>query len=242
MVGTLTPNSVMLLASNNQKKLAEMQKRLEGTGVTVLTLKDMGMGQVPETGPTTAENASMKSSGAAAAVDLAAISEKAGKPVDKVVVVAEDTGFEIPSLGGWPAHKYADLVDEKGSDAAANQAILEALEGKTGDDRKAIFTSTLAVTEVTAGAEPAKPVLFTAGAEGTVSEKPFGENGFGFDPIFGVTNNRGRVVGFAQIDAAQKAELSPRPRAVDQMLAAVYPKADAAPTGPDHTRKFGNGQ
>lgn len=242
MAGTLTPNSVILLATNNQKKLKEMQGQFEGTGVSVLTLKDMDMPQAEETGSNTAENAAIKSTGAAQNVDLAAISAKVGKPVDKVIVVAEDTGFEIPSLGGWPAHKYADLVDETGSDAAANQAILTKLEGKEGEDRKAIFTSTLAVTEVTSAGISGKPELFTAAAEGTVSKKPFGENGFGFDPIFGVEDSRGRVVGFAQIDAIRKSELSPRPRAVDQMVAAVYPKTDAAPAGPEQTRKMGNGQ
>ncbi|MEO0392979.1 MAG: non-canonical purine NTP pyrophosphatase [Pseudomonadota bacterium] len=247
MVSTLTANSVLLLASNSEKKLKEMNKQLEGSGVTVLTLKDLDLPQADETGTTMAENASIKSEAAAAAVDMAAVADIVGRPVDKVVVVSEDTGLEIPSLNNWPGPYFADLTETAGGERdemKGNQIVLDRMRGKQGDDRAAVFTSTLAVTEVTAAGVQGKPTLFTAGLEGKITTRPEGRNGFGFDPIFAVTDAGYRGKTLAQIDTIGKAELSPRTKALSDMVAALYPLPSAGPDQPGvdagHEPRFGD--
>ncbi|MBV6634174.1 MAG: hypothetical protein KI792_14195 [Alphaproteobacteria bacterium] len=236
MAPTLDKDSVLVLASNNQGKLVEMQKRLEGSGVTVLTLKDLDLPQADETGDSTAENASLKSTGAAEGFDFSAVEAKVGRPVSKVIVAAEDTGLEIPSLGGWPGPHYALLTEKtpggERDDEMGNAKVLAKLADQPGADRKAVFTSTLAVTEVRRDGMDAKPTLYTAEMVGRIAEKPRGDNGFGFDAILEVDGPRGRPVTFAQLDRSQKAEYSPRPKAVDKMVQAIYPKSEVVADGP----------
>ena len=232
MAPTLTKDSVLLLASDNPGKLAEMNARLDGTGVTVLCLTDLSLPQADETGTTMGENATLKALGAATRVDLAAVATIIGHKVDKVVVVAEDTGLEIPALNNWPGPYFADLTElypgaTERSQAKGIDMVLQRMRGQT--DRRAVFSSTLAVTEVTKDGMQGDPTLFIGATEGRITESRRGPKGFGFDPIFEVDDQRGRPVTFAQLDPVQKAALSPRNTALDQMLAAIYPASTAGP-------------
>ena len=232
MAPTLTQDSVLLLASDNAGKLQEMNARLDGTGVTVLCLTDLNLPQADETGTTMSENATLKSVGAAEQIDLNALEDIVGHKVDKVVVAAEDTGLEIPALDNWPGPYFADLTElypgsKERSQAKGIDMVLQRMRGQT--DRRALFSSTLAVTEVTKDGVQGNPTLFIGETEGRITQTRRGPKGFGFDPIFEVDDKRGRPVTLAQLDPVQKAELSPRNAALDKMLAAIYP---ASPAGP----------
>ncbi len=85
-------------------------------------------------------------------------------------VVVEDTGLEFTAFGKLPGPLIRFFVEELGYDAICNL-----LEGK---DRSAVGRCVYGYYD---GKDEA---YFEGVLEGSVAEKPAGENGFGFDKIF----------------------------------------------------------
>jgi len=86
-------------------------------------------------------------------------------------VFVEDTGLFISALNGFPG-TYSAWVQKK----LGNAGILRLLEGEK--DRSAEFRAALAYTD----GKQAR--VFPGICRGSIAEKPAGESGFGYDPIF----------------------------------------------------------
>ena len=73
-----------ILATNNMKKLAEMQRILSPLGVNVVTAKMLGivLSEVEENGKTFEENARIKASAACEELNMPAIADDSGLCVD----------------------------------------------------------------------------------------------------------------------------------------------------------------
>jgi XTP/dITP diphosphohydrolase len=89
--------------------------------------------------------------------------------------------------------------------------LLRELHGKTGRDRAAYFVCAIALAQ--SGRARA---IVTARVDGEILEAPRGDRGFGYDPVFYVSELR---KGFAEISAEEKNEHSHRGRAFRKLLA-----------------------
>ena len=167
----------LVLASNNAKKLAELQALLAGLPLQLVTQGSLGLAEAEEPHHTFIENALAKARHAAQACGGA--------------VLADDSGLCVGALGGAPgvisAH-YAGEVEvvagearearRRRQDAANNAALLAALAPHA--DRRAHFISTLVALR---HADDPEPLVAVGRWPGEVLTAPRGSQGFGYDPL-----------------------------------------------------------
>jgi XTP/dITP diphosphohydrolase len=111
-------------------------------------------------------------------------------------VVAEDAGFFVNALAGFPG-PYSSYVFK----TLGTHGILKLM--KTRWDRVAFFQASVAFCTPTT-----RPRSFTGRVYGRVGRKPKGTHGFGFDPIFIPSRGDGRS--FAEMTTEEKNALSHR--------------------------------
>jgi XTP/dITP diphosphohydrolase len=180
--------SKLILATNNQHKIAELTALLAGAGVTILTKADFpDFPEIEETANTLAENALEKS---------LTIFRKYGIPA-----VADDTGLEVNCLGGAPGVYSARYAGEGCTFADNNRKLLHELEGVPEERRRARFVTVIAVTYADGETCLEGDVL------GHIATEPRGDNGFGYDPVF-VYQPLGKT--FAEIGSETKNAVSHR--------------------------------
>ena len=125
-------------------------------------------------------------------------------------VMADDSGLCIDALDGAPGIYSARFCGEDSTYEEKFRKIFEMLADVPEDKRTAQFVCAIAVV---------KPdgTSFTVRGEcrGVLHEKPVGENGFGYDPIFYVPEF-GMTT--AQMDPEVKNSISHRGRALRAMV------------------------
>lgn len=182
----------LLLATTNHNKLREIVPLIGGLGVRVVTLNDLAPIAAPEETATTFwENARIKAFAYAAASGL--------------VTVAEDSGIEIAALDGAPGVHSARFLGENVPHAERFREIYRRLDAASTATRDARFVGAIALVR---GDE----LLFETEAVvlGTVAPEPFGQGGFGYDPIF-LCPPLGKTL--AACTSLEKAAISHRGRA-----------------------------
>ncbi len=196
----------VVLASNNAKKLSELQALFTGLPLTLVTQGSLGIAEAEEPHHSFIENALAKARHAAAAAGSAAI--------------ADDSGLCVAALGGAPgvisAH-YAGLVGPQADreatrrvqDAANNAHLLSRLAGVA--DRSARFVSTLVAVR---SAEDPEPLVAVGRWQGEILLAPRGTQGFGYDPLM-LIPDCGRTV--AELTADEKNRISHRARSAQLM-------------------------
>ncbi len=206
-----------ILATFNRDKQRELSALLGLPGVALRALCDVPGAVAPEeTGATLRENALLK---ARAALALT------GRPA-----IADDTGLEVDALGGRPglhAARYAG----PGATYAGNRAkLLAELEGVEPARRAARFRCACVACLPDGRELVAEGVL-----EGRITLAPRGANGFGYDPVFEVSQ-LGRTM--AELSDDEKNALSHRAHAVRalavqlaQAVPALRPGGDAGEAG-----------
>ncbi len=162
----------IIFATGNQDKMREIREILGDLDTEILSLKDAGIVlDVEENGTTFEENAMIKARAAAEKTDA--------------IVLADDSGLEIDCLNKEPGVYSARYMGEDTSYIVKNQALLERLKGVPKEKRTARFVCAVAAVF------PDGETLVKSGTiEGYIGEKPEGENGFGYDPIFYVEEYR----------------------------------------------------
>ena len=197
----------LVLASNNAKKLAELQALFAPLPLSIVTQGSLGIPEAEEPHFTFVENALAKARHAAKACDGA--------------VIADDSGLCVDALGGAPgvisAH-YASVAlpagdreaQRRAQDAANNALLLDRLQAHS--DRRARFVSTLVALR---SADDPEPLIAFGRWEGEILRAPQGDGGFGYDPLMWIAS-LGKSV--AQLDAQQKNAVSHRALAAHQML------------------------
>lgn len=175
----------IVFASHNPNKVAEIRQMLP-PGLEVLSLDDIGCAQdIPETADTLEGNAYLKAS---------FVKEQYGFDC-----FADDTGLEVDALDGAPGVWSARFAGP-GGDARANmEKLLQLLEGKA--NRKARFRTVIAL------ALGENYHYFEGVAEGEILERPAGDGGFGYDPVFRPDGHTGS---FAQMTPQEKNLISHR--------------------------------
>lgn len=155
---------VIVLATRNPGKTAEIRELLQGFPVDIKNLSDFGpIPEVVEDGTTFEENAYKKSSSTARVLGYPAL--------------ADDSGLMVVALNGAPGVFSARYGGENATDGDRCRKLLS--EMKDCRERKAAFECVISL------AVPSGPALTYEGrCEGMIAEAPSGANGFGFDPIF----------------------------------------------------------
>lgn len=190
----------LLLASSNRGKLAEYAELAAGSRVVVETLPGIGaLPQFDEDAPTFAENAAGKA---------AHYSRLSGG-----LLFADDSGLVVPALGGRPGVQSSRYGGPGASDSDRIGKLLDAMAGRSGEERRARFVCVLALAR--AGRILA---VFSAAMEGTLLDAPRGANGFGYDPVF-FYPPLGKTT--AEISRAEKNQISHRGRAFRKLLATL---------------------
>ena len=199
------PALQLVLASNNAKKLAELQALLTDLPLALLPQRALGISEAEEPHASFIENALAKARHAAAA---------SGGPA-----LADDSGVCVDALGGAPgvisAH-YGGLIEplpdreatRRLQDARNNERLLADLAAEPGAPRRAFFISTLVALRH--AADP-QPLVAVGRWPGLILDAPRGEQGFGYDPLMFIPE-LGRSV--AELDAGTKNGLSHRARAM----------------------------
>jgi len=192
----------LLFATLNRGKLRELRQILAGIELELLGLADLGdTPEVVEDAETFAGNARKKA---------VAMMRATGLPT-----IADDSGLEVDALDGRPGVRSARYAGVGASDADRVVKLLGELRGVPRARRTARFRCAVAYVHP---AEPARVELREAACEGWITERPSGENGFGYDPVFFV-DELGQT--FAEAPAADKNRLSHRGKALRQMAAVL---------------------
>lgn len=181
----------LVLASNNAKKLAELQVLFAPLGVELVTQGSLGIPEAEEPFDSFVENALTKARHAARLSGLPAL--------------ADDSGLAVEALNGAPgvlSARYATLFNQPKSDADNNRVLLEQMATVT--DRSARFVC--ALVAVKSATDP-EPLIAMGRWQGQILPALQGEGGFGYDPLLFIPS-LGKSVG--QLSAAEKNSLSHR--------------------------------
>ena len=194
----------LLLATRNVKKLAELQRILDGElglgEIALLGLDDVPpYDEVPETGLTFVDNALLKA--------------REGMKHTGLPTVADDSGIAVDALNGMPGVFSARWSGRHGDDQANLDLVLAQLSDVDDDNRGARFVCAAALV-LADGTE------FTVLGEltGHLARAPRGTGGFGYDPIF-VPDGDTRTT--AEFDPDEKDAISHRGKAFRDLAAIV---------------------
>lgn len=182
-------------ATNNRKKLREIDRILSGLGHSVKSLSRLGVSvSWEETGDTFRENAVIKARRVAKATHLPTISD--------------DSGICVDRLGGQPGVRTARYAGEGATDGENIDKLLSRLQAVPLQDRGAAFVSCVCLcVPVNEGED--RIITCEGQTRGFISLERIGEDGFGYDPVFICGG-----VSFAQMSREEKDAVSHRGKAL----------------------------
>ena len=193
----------MVFATNNKHKLHEVREMLDGV-VEIKSLDEMGLaGDIPETADTLQGNALLKAQWVWQRTHLDCF--------------ADDTGLEVNALGGAPGIYSARYAGPQCNCDDNVDKLLSAMEGKT--DRRADFRTVICLLE---GGEP---TYFEGRVDGVILTERYGQEGFGYDPVFMPDRF---AVSFAEMPLEVKNQISHRGLAVAKLV--TYLKGEKSKT------------
>ena len=195
----------IVLASNNKKKIAEIEAILSKvtSDFRLLSLDDIGFsGEIEENGTTFEENALIKAAAACRASGLPGI--------------ADDSGLAVDALHGEPGVYSARYSGGHGDDDANNRKLLQALADVPDEKRTASFVSCMAVVY-----PDGSHVTAIGRVDGLILREERGSNGFGYDPLFFYPPMQKTT---AEMSAEEKNEISHRGRAVRNLCEKLISK------------------
>ena len=186
----------LVLASNNAKKMKELNALLAPLGFEVIPQGELGIPEAEEPHCTFVENALAKARHAARLSGLPAL--------------ADDSGLCVAALGGAPGVYSARYAGEPKSDARNNERLLAEL----GDnpDRRAHFVSLIVLVR---HADDPQPLIAEGEWHGEILPALRGEGGFGYDPLFNLPAF-GRTA--AELDPETKNRVSHRGQAMQRLI------------------------
>jgi len=187
----------LVLASNNAKKMKELNSLLSPLGFTVIPQGELGIPEAEEPHCTFVENALAKARHAAKLSGLPAL--------------ADDSGLCVRALGGAPGVYSARYAGEPKSDTRNNEKLLSELADKS--ERAAHFVSVIVLVR---HADDPQPLIAEGEWHGEILPALRGEGGFGYDPLFFVPAF-GKTA--AELDAETKNQVSHRGQAMQQLIA-----------------------
>ncbi len=189
----------LVLATRNRKKLAELDRILREAGVAadLLTLDDVQVPEVVESGASFQQNATLKA---------VATAQTSG-----LLAVADDSGLEVDALHGMPGVLSARWSGAGADDASNLRLVLEQMADVPDERRGAAFVCVAAL------ATPDGTVRTVEGrVDGRLLREPRGAGGFGYDPIFAPAGHERST---AEMTAQEKDAISHRGQAFRALAA-----------------------
>ncbi|PKO94738.1 MAG: non-canonical purine NTP pyrophosphatase, RdgB/HAM1 family [Betaproteobacteria bacterium HGW-Betaproteobacteria-10] len=187
----------LVLASNNAKKMKELNALLVPLGFEVIAQGQLDIPEAEEPHCTFVENALAKARHAAQLSGLPAL--------------ADDSGLCVAALGGAPGVHSARYGGEPKSDARNNEKLLVELSGQS--DRRAHFACVLVLVRT---ADDPQPIIAEGEWHGEILTAQRGTDGFGYDPLFYLPTHRQTA---AELDGVIKNQLSHRGLAMQKLIA-----------------------
>jgi XTP/dITP diphosphohydrolase len=186
----------IVLASRNWGKIKEIQAMLADLGISLLSLNDYpGIPETIEDGKSFLENALKKAR---------AVAESTGE-----IALADDSGLEVDALGGAPGIYSARYAGNDADDVQNIRKLLYDLKGIHAENRGAAFRCVLVLYPVDGHYE-----AFEGRWEGLIAEKPVGQSGFGYDPVFFLP---GEGMTVAELSPEVKNRISHRAQAIAKL-------------------------
>lgn len=186
---------IFAAATNNAKKLKEIQRILNALGHDAKTLKELGIEiEIEENGTTFAENAVIKA--------------KAIADICKIPTISDDSGLEVDFLNGAPGVYTARYAGEHATDDENIDKLLAALDGLPQEKRGAAFVSSVCLYVPAENGEDVS-VVCTGKCEGWIGYERIGDGGFGYDPVFMVGEKS-----YSEMSAEEKDAISHRGKAL----------------------------
>lgn len=211
----------LILASNNAKKLKELQALISPLGVNLVTQGSLGIPEAEEPHITFVENALAKARHAA---------REGGGPA-----IADDSGLCVAALGGAPGVRSARYAVDAGRvpegagrdiiDPANNAWLLEQMQNQS--DRRAHFTCLLVAVR---HADDPEPLIAEGTWAGELLRAPQGEHGFGYDPLLWIAEHQQSA---AQLSPDIKNGISHRALACQKLLTLIQ-----ARWGGEHSQQW----
>ena len=199
-------SKTLILASNNAKKLRELQSLITPLGVSLIAQGTLGIPEAEEPHITFVENALAKARHAA--------------HLGQGPALADDSGLCVNALGGAPGVRSARFAVDAGRvaenaardqiDPANNAWLLEQMAAHT--DRQAHFTCLLVAVR---HAEDPEPLIAEGHWCGQLLHAPQGDHGFGYDPLLWLPEHQQSA---AQLPSELKNAVSHRALACQQLL------------------------
>lgn len=182
----------LLIASGNQGKVQEFAALFSDLPVRLYSMQDFPELAPPaEDGGTFAANALLKAGTASIATGLP--------------VIADDSGLCVDALQGRPGIFSARFAGLHAGDAANNARLLEELAGVPLSRRTAAFHCVIALCS-----PESEHRTFSGRLGGIIIESAAGEMGFGYDPLF-LVSEYGKTL--AELPLLVKNTISHRGRA-----------------------------
>lgn len=194
----MSEKHTVVLASNNQGKIREINAVLQPVDLKVLAQKEFTQDEAVEDGLSFVENAIKKARFASSVSGLPAI--------------ADDSGLEVDALDGAPGIYSARYAGDNATDQDNLEKLLVELEGVEDAKRTARFQCLMVY--VRHENDPV-PIICQGTWEGQILKAPQGENGFGYDPVFFVPEENCSA---AELSAERKNQLSHRAKALKQLV------------------------
>jgi len=184
----------LVIATRNPGKTAEIRDLLKGYPAKIKNLDDFGpIPPVKEDGDNFDENAYKKASFAAKVLGIPAL--------------ADDSGLVVEALDGAPGVFSARYAGKNAGDEQRCNKLLKEMRAKA--NRKAAFECVISIAVPSGSA-----LTYAARCEGLIAEKPAGQNGFGYDPIFYYPPLKKT---FAQLSREEKSRISHRGKALREL-------------------------
>src|SRR6476659_4329530 len=195
----------ILIATSNPGKIRDFAGAASHHGIEVAAIPNFSsLPSVIEDGSTFEANARKKA-------------EAYSRYVPGEIVLADDSGLEVETLGGAPgvhSARYAadqpHLVGNNTDDQANNARLIRELRKIPPEQRTARFVCVIAVAR---NGQFLKS--FRGQAEGLLLDSPRGSGGFGYDPLFYFPSIQKT---FAELTPEEKAQYSHRGAAFRQFL------------------------
>lgn len=196
---TSSKKTTLLIASTNPGKIQEIRQHWSSLPLKIISLNQLNSPiinqlEVKETGTTFLENATIKA--------------KAYGNASNLLTLADDSGLIVDALNGRPgvySRRYGS------TDQIRIQKLLTELDQIPKQQRTARFEAVIAIYNP----NDRKIYSCSGKAEGYITTKPIGSQGFGYDPIFYSSDLKKT---FAQATTQEKNQVSHRSRALNQAI------------------------
>ena len=187
----------LVIATGNRNKITEIKNKFYGlSGIEVIPLTEFKkIPEIIEDAETFTGNALKKA--------------RIIRDFTGLAAMADDSGLAVDALNGEPGVYSARYGGEGLTDEKRYLLLLEKMKGIIPENRNARFICCIALA-LPDGRE------FTAEGtcEGIITDKPSGENGFGYDPVF-LCKETGKT--FAEMTMDEKSSVSHRGKALSEV-------------------------